>query len=182
MKTQNFKTNMKRQEGATMVEYILWISFAVLATLGALLLYPMGRDGYERKQLTEQINTIATNLLVDCNNSDCSDVSTANVLASGVIKEYHNNDDTSVMSVSGVAIEFAPANIGPGTNNGISQTHENINQRVCNNLVKGLWDTVALINIGGVAVKANPNDAVDTSSVNTNCVDGANQIEIITSA
>jgi prepilin-type N-terminal cleavage/methylation domain-containing protein len=178
---KNIKLSQK-QQGMTLIEAMIVISLAAVFLYVVMIGYPLGRDYLSQYSLTKRVTDFSIVAGQSCINNDCSNVTTARILASGNLKEYHDAGDTGVMSISGVAVEFAPANIGAGTNNGLSQTHENITQRVCNMSIKSLWNTVALVNVDGTAVKANPDDDIDEDLINANCTAGFNQIEFITQA
>lgn len=172
----------KNQQGLTLVETMVVISLLAIVIYVGMLSFPVARDYLRQLSLTKQVNDFSIVVSGSCINGDCGNVTTQRVLDSGNLKEYHNAAGTAVLSISGVGVEFAPGDIGAGTNNGLSQTHENITQRVCNMAIKSMWQNTAIINVGGVAVKPDPDASLDEDLLNANCTPGMNQIEFITQA
>lgn len=183
MKRSNLKNNMsKKQQGFTLVELLIAVTLATGLFLIAIIVVPLIRDNNASSNLTQQVTTFNSVLSTSCYNGDCSSVTTANVLASQLLKEYHNSDDTAINTVSGVPIVFASGDVGSGTDNAISQIHADIRDRVCNISVKNLWQIASLINVNGVPVKDSISESLDEAAINTNCAASDNSVEIITRA
>lgn len=179
---RNMKTRATKQKGFTLIELMAVIVGGGFLIFIGMQSWPLARDFVNEMRLNKQIATFAAVVEKSCVNGDCSNVTTARVLASGNLREYHNGDNTAVVSITGVAVEFGPANIGAGTNNGLSQIHENINQRICSGSVKSVWPQASIIRVDGVDVKANQDATVDEDVINANCTTGMNQIEYVMAA
>ncbi len=182
MNNKNFmnRQSMNRQGGFTLLEVLIAVTAGALVLFLGVRAYNYVIDNIESSDLQSQVTTFSTVLKLSCQNKDCSNVSTANVLASQRLKEFHNSDDTAINAVSGAAITFTSGDIGTGSDNAVSQLHPGVTQRVCSLGVAKLWQQVELINVNAVAVKAGANDSLDDSAINANCNLDENSIEFIT--
>mgnify|MGYP001321506088 CR=1 FL=1 len=177
MKNFNLR-KLKKQGGFSLVELMV-----VIVLIGALLYFiipnlPIVRDFIIKKNLVDNTNALYSVASEYAPNGDWTNVTTANLLASEVLKEYHNAGDTAILNPQGNAVDFAPASVGAGVNNALLLTQIDMTNRPCNLFVNGYWDSAELISVNAIPVKTSATQDVDIAAINANCTNNANSVAI----
>jgi prepilin-type N-terminal cleavage/methylation domain-containing protein len=175
-KIKKFKS--RNNKGFSLIEIMV-----VIVLIGALLYFiapniPIVRDFIEKKNLVDTTNAVYAAASEYAPQGDWSQVTTANLLASGVLKEYHNSADSAILNPNGSPITFTSADIGTGSDNAVLITQSDMKDRPCNLFVTGYWKTAELINVNTVPVKTASDQAVQTALINANCTNNNNVVAI----
>ncbi len=178
MKNNKNIRNMKNSGGFTVIELVATIALIATLIYLAFQYLPILRDFVERKKLVDGTNAVYAVASEYAPNGDWTNATTANLLASGLLDEFHNSADTAILSPTGSAYGFAPASVGTGTNNAVAITQSDMKDRPCNLFANGYWDSSELISINAVPVKTTGNQDVQVAAINTNCSAGDNVVLI----
>lgn len=156
------------QKGFTLVEVAIVVAVGALLLIGVSQAPTIIANNRANAEIAELPQVVANIQKIYANRSNFVGIDNAQVIGLKAFPEDRVDGAASLLSRWGESITVAPADVGTGTDNGVSLTYALVPSAECINVIQGVEGRFYTIEVAGTEVKTDGGD-LDLAALSTQC-------------